>query len=229
MVLKQVQGDGISQDWAVYDDNGNELNRGTFADMQAYYDVNKDITIKDAYVVGEEIVDRERNKEGDIVQAMATFHVQSSDTLVVGDTTSSSIMTGMATLATLRGFELDAPTQAMKNISGRELVMSGNLSIQISHSGAQPVDFFVFSESSEDGIVWNFNDGSLRKNTIVKDGIDYRTIASFTDVPIPDGSYVRFRFARSGAGSATLETPTETIDGNLIAGHSFNWFMFERQ
>jgi hypothetical protein len=58
MVLKQVQGDGRSQDWAVYDDNGNELTRGTFAEMQAYYDANKDLIIEDAYYVEGEIANR---------------------------------------------------------------------------------------------------------------------------------------------------------------------------
>lgn len=229
MIVKSIQGQGIAQTWAVFDNNGNKIFTGSYTEATDYYNLNKDKVIEDAFVVEDEIVNKTREKKGDLLNAKATFHLKSFDTVVIGDTTASSIMTGLSQIGIIRGFELDVATNSIKNISGRPLQMQGTLAIQVSHSGAQPVNFYVFSERSADGVTWVTNNNSLRENTIAKDGIDYRTIASFTDTPIEDGEYVRFRFARDGAGNATLLSADETIDGVSIDGHSFNWTMTERE
>jgi len=229
MTLKNTQGKDAVEKWTVFDDNGNVLYLGDLETAQAYYDANRDLTIEDAYVVDKLIVNRLREKKGDLLEAKATFHAKSLDTVVLGDAIAPSIMTGIQFIGAFRGFEIDVATQSFKNISGRPLQMTGALAIQVLHGGAQAVELYVYSESSIDGISWVKNDNSLRKNTITKEGVDYRTISAFTDAPWQDGTYIRFRFAREGAGTLTLAPTSETLDGELIEGHSYNLILTERE
>lgn len=157
------------------------------------------------------------------------FTVESESQLQVPDIANPINLTGMNIIREINGFELDVTTQSIKNISGRTLTMVGDMAVQFEQTGSQQAEFYVYSEYSNDGITWTFNQNSLREVAVVKTGIDYLSIPSLNIGDWEDGGYIRFMFAKEGNGGVLIESPVKTIGGVVMDGHSFIWNMRERQ
>ena len=155
------------------------------------------------------------------------FSVESKTDLTIPDKATPTFILNLAQINGLNGFTIDAATGSVINTSGRTLTMRGTLAIQYLHTGTTATDFFIYSESSADGITWVKNADSLRKFRIAKDGEDYKTIAAFTETGWTDGTYVRYMFSKTG-GAMNLANLSETFGADTIEGHSFFWTMKEQ-
>lgn len=134
----------------------------------------------------------------------------------------------LTSLPDMVGFEISTGTNSIKNVSGRDIDIIGTMSIQISTTSTSGVVIYAYSETSTDGVTWSMNAESLRKTKLDKDGTDYVTFPSMLiSNKWVNGTWIRFRFYREGSGDATLNTVSDTVNGNSITGSSFLWALHE--
>ena len=160
--------------------------------------------------------------------ADVSFAVKSTETLVVTDIATPVNLTSLSQVDGIRGFEIDVTTASLKNISGRDVVVEGQMAIQITQTGGQPCTLYVNSEISSDGATWTPITESLRSLYVSKSGVDFFSIPSVVPIPWMNGDYIRWVFSKSGTGGVTIAPVTQTIGGTSITGRSFIWGMRER-
>lgn len=157
----------------------------------------------------------------------AKFKVRSevSMSLDVKTNTKFPVITALPNMV---GFEVDVITNSVKNISGRDLDIIGDVAIQVTSTATTDVPVYIYSETSTDGINWTINQSSLRKVKIVKEGTDYISMPSLLiTTKWLNGSYNRFRLYKEGAGDVSITPVTDTINGTTAIGHSFIWTIHE--
>ena len=134
----------------------------------------------------------------------------------------------LTALPEMVGFELNTVTNSIKNVSGRDVDIIGTMSIQITTASTSGVVVYAYSETSVDGVNWTINGESLRKTKLDKDGTDYVTFPSMLIASKwINGAWIRFKFYKEGAGDATLNTVSDTVNGNSVTGNSFVWTLHE--
>lgn len=118
-------------------------------------------------------------------------------------------------------FELwDEDTFAVKNISGRTIKVTGDISWHPVKSGGGTARLVLGSESSVDnGDSWSLNQGSNRPQEINNDGDTFQTKVSFLLSWVPD-QIVRFRLYNGGAGVVQLAPSSDPMLGETLVGHS---------
>lgn len=158
---------------------------------------------------------------------MAKFRVKSDNTLLLSDKTlpKSPVMIGLPDMV---GFEEHITSNSIKNVSGRDLDITGSMAIQISSTATADIFIYVYSENSMDGTTWNINQGSLRKIKVVKEGIDYITVPSLLlNSKWLNGQYNRFKFYKEGTGDISLISVSDIVGTNTINGQAFLWTIHE--
>ena len=158
------------------------------------------------------------------------FGASSESTITIGiDPNNPSFLTNMTLEPTSIGFELDAPTGAIRNVSGRELkVCTGTISFQPDKSGGGTTLIHMWSERSLDGVVWTQNTRSLRSIEVSNSGETFKTSVSGVS-NWQDGEYVRFRIYALLGGAIEFTSPTDTVlGGEVINGISALWELSER-
>ena len=153
------------------------------------------------------------------------FTVDSDDTFTVP--TNASFVTGLEVIGTMKGFSLDTVNEAVENVSGRTLNMTGMVSFQLERTGGGDTILWFYSESSTDGITWTKNAKSLREIKIGKDGVDYKSGFSFTQVPWNNGVKIRFMFEVDTANSLEFLSVNNEFGGDTVTSHAFVWNMSE--
>ena len=158
---------------------------------------------------------------------MAKFRVKSDTTLLLSDKTLPKSPV-MLSLPDMEGFELQIASNSIKNVSGRDLDITGSMAIQISSTATADIFVYVYSENSMDGTTWTINQGSLRKIKVVKEGIDYITVPSLLlNSKWMNGQYNRFKFYKEGTGDVSLISVSDIVNSTTINGQSFLWTIHE--
>ena len=179
------------------------------------------------------------NKEGETtfltmteengVDKRASFVAYSLSTINVGiDPDNPSFITGMVLNGVNTDFEIDGPTGAIKNISGRDIgIMTGNFSFQPEKGEGGTTQLNLWSERSLDGVTWSQNYGSLRSIEISNSGESFKTSASFSE-KLEQGEYLRFRAYSKAGGAVDFVPATDTVlSGENIIGYSAFWELSE--
>ena len=164
---------------------------------------------------------------GEVYETKKYFTVDSDDTFSVPDSTTPSFITGLTQVNGINGFTIDSATGSVRNTSGKDLIMTGNVAMQYTRSGVGDTEFFIYSQKSSDGINWTANTDSLRYLRIDKDGIGYKSIVSFLGTPWANGDYIRFMFGKTG-NTLEFQKLTQTLGGVSVSGHAFFWTMQEQ-
>lgn len=157
----------------------------------------------------------------------AKFKVRSEVSMALDIKTNTKFPV-ITALPNMEGFEVDVATNSVKNISGRDLDIIGDVAIQVTSTATTDVPVYMYSETSTDGINWTINQSSLRKVKIVKEGTDYISMPSLLiTTKWLNGAYNRFRLYKEGAGDVSITPVTDTINGTTVIGHSFIWTIHE--
>ena len=163
----------------------------------------------------------------EVYETKKYFTVESDDTFVVPDDTAPSFITGLTQVNGINGFTIDSATGSVRNTSGKDLIMRGNVAMQYTRSGVGDTEFYIYSQKSSDGINWTANTDSLRHLRISKDGIGYKSIVSFLGSPWANNEYVRFMFGKSG-NTLEFQKLTQTLGAESVSSHAFFWTMQEQ-
>ena len=155
------------------------------------------------------------------------FIVATKDTIPVpNDPNASGFFTGYASINSISGFEVDAVSGSVRNVSGRTIgQMGGTISFSPSKSGGTTSELDIFSERSSDKITWTKNINSARSYQITNTGQSFRTTVSFI-TNWQNNEYVRFKFF---SDSSTLSFASSAIvaDGDSIDSYSSVWDLIE--
>lgn len=121
-------------------------------------------------------------------------------------------------------FELwDPDTFAVKNISGKTLLVTGLISWHPVKSGGGTARIVIGSESSVDeGQNWSLNQGSNRPNEILNDGDTFQSKISFFLEWLPN-QIIRFRVYNGGGGTVNFAPSSDPMLGETLTGHSVIW------
>lgn len=146
--------------------------------------------------------------------------------ITVGSEASPNFLTGLTSEGLLKGFQFVPARNSIKNVSGRDLQMSGGLFFPVNLLAGSTALITVYSETStDDGASWNNNPNSKRDAGIGKAGNSSISLPSFL-FNWPDGAEVRFR--TYSAGSMNIERPaTGNPEGNPVDGYTILWSMKE--
>lgn len=157
-----------------------------------------------------------------------SFLVTTMDTIPVSDDPdATSFFTGFALSGSSAGFTLNPTDGSIQNTSGRDIArMSGTISYQpVKMAGGTNI-LYMWSERSSDGIVWVEESGSLRSLDITTDGELFKTSVSVPSDWL-SGEHFRFSFYEEGTGDINFESPSTTVNGNLVVGASAAWQLKE--
>ena len=146
--------------------------------------------------------------------------------IAVGTEASPNFLTGLTSEGLLNGFQFIGARNSIKNVSGRDLQMSGGLFFPVNLLTGSDGLITVYSETStDDGVTWNNNPNSKRDAGIGKAGNSSISLPSFL-FNWPDGAEVRFR--TYSAESMNIEKPTTgNPEGEAVDGYTILWSMKE--
>lgn len=155
------------------------------------------------------------------------FGAYTLDTIPVStDPNSPTYLTGVALFPTSSPeFEIiDAATGLIRNNSSRTFSMQGSATYQTTQGSGGAGNFQLWSErSDDDGLTFTENPYSLRTSEVPNNSSNSQTKSSGVDGWKP-GESVRWAMYNSGAGSVTLDGPSDTVNnGNVIEGLTFYW------
>lgn len=159
------------------------------------------------------------------------FAVESQEELICPDITlDSSYILNLNVIQDIYGFEVVPEHHAVRNISNRSLNMIGSMAVQAMQTDGQPATLILSSERSSDGgTTWIKNTQSLRENYIIKTGLGYLSIPSYSINSWKHDELIRFTFSKQGNGGVTLSSASRTIDSQTVEGQSFLWEMRARR
>lgn len=127
---------------------------------------------------------------------------------------------------TLTGIGGDEDTGAVVNNTGKTLSMTGLVSIE-SDTGGFTSSVTVWSEFSEDGIIWTPQPLSKRDWSVAFIAEGSQTNESAVQDWLP-GQYLRFAFALVGGATVTLSNNPITVNGDqIVDGFSVKWSLNE--
>lgn len=163
------------------------------------------------------------------ISVKSKFAIVSEDEITIGDSSNASIMPGFYIVNTPIGFELEESTSSMINISGRDVELTlGTLALHaIQTSGSGSALMQVYSETSADGVTWEYNPINLRQKTFRNDEINFWSMSSGM-INWKNGWRVRFRFFTDSNSDIMLKAPTTVVNGTTIKGLSVVWTMEEQ-
>lgn len=157
------------------------------------------------------------------------FIAATTDTVTIsGDAANPSTFTGLQLTSGSVGFSIRTSDGAVQNISGRQLGdCIGTISFQPNKEGGGTSIVSLSSQLSADGTSWTANPNSLRVIEVSNNGETFKTAVSLA-INWPDQYYIRFVAYETGGGSIDFESPTDTVDGNVIVGASVVWELSEQ-
>lgn len=146
--------------------------------------------------------------------------------ITVGSEASPNFLTDLISAGLLKGFEFIDARDSIKNVSGRDLQMSGGLFLHTNLLAGSSGLLSIYSETSTDnGVSWNNNPNSKRDSEIAAAGEGSVSLPSFL-FNWPDGAEVRFRTYT--AASMNIERPPAgNPAGNPVEGYTILWSMKE--
>lgn len=123
---------------------------------------------------------------------------------------------------------LDAATGLIRNDSDRTFSMQGTATYQLVQGAGGAGNLQLWSERSEDdGVTFVENPYSLRTSEVPNNSSNSQTKSSGVDQWAP-GESVRWAMYNSGAGTVTLDGPSDTVNnGNIVEGLTFYWQLNE--
>ena len=131
---------------------------------------------------------------------------------------------GLSILGMTSGFTLDPVTGAIKNETGRNLTVTGGLSVQEERTGGGGSDrWHLYSQTStDDQATWVNNTSSGRSFDLSNDSQSYDSILSFLG-SWPDGAWVRFVFYGDDNTMSFEPTSFPVAGGGTMTGYSVVW------
>lgn len=159
------------------------------------------------------------------------FGAYTIDTIAVSsDPNNPTYLTGVALFPTSSPefTLLDAATGLIRNDSGRTFSMQGTATYQLVQGAGGAGNLQLWSERSvDDGVNFVENQFSLRTSEVPNNSSNSQTKSSAVDQWAP-GESVRWAMYNSGAGSVTLDEPSDTVNnGNIVDGLTFYWQLNE--
>ena len=124
----------------------------------------------------------------------------------------------------LASFEIfDAATGAVKYTGVDPVTVVGSVSVHITKSGIASSILSLYSETSTDeGVSYNLNNGSLRQDEVGFVGDGWKIFPSFLQTWNPN-EIIRFRHQNDGGGDMDITTTSTTSQGEVVTGHSIVW------
>lgn len=119
-------------------------------------------------------------------------------------------------------------TEWVRNNSSKTLTMQGSATYQLSQGAGGKAKINIWSERSTDnGLTHEVNQGSLRTSEVPNNSSNSQS-KSAGIVGWEPGVCVRWAMYNSGPGAITLDSPTDTVNGDEpIEGFSFYWQLNE--
>lgn len=161
------------------------------------------------------------------------FGAYTIDTIPVGtDPNNPTYLTGVALFPTSSSeFTLltdGSGVQWLRNDSAKTFSMQGTATYQLTQGAGGAAELKLWSErSTDDGVTFTENPFSLRTSEVPNNSENSQTKSSGVDQWGP-GESVRWAMYNSGAGSITLDGPTDTVNGgNVVDGLTFYWQLNE--
>lgn len=161
---------------------------------------------------------------------LASFVIYTNVTQTINeDETNPSVFTDMLEGHCNKIKLFDTNDGSVINTSDKTInYLEGTLNFQPNKSGGGTSELHLISERSIDGgNTWVGNFNSLRSIEVSNSGETFKTVISILTDFLP-GEICRFRMFNDAGGDMVLESPTDTILGEIYTGPSVLWTMQQR-